>query len=274
MNDLNDLSDEQSEPPISLGQLLATARVERQLSADDIANILCLSPRVIVAIDNDQLDPKLSLLYRKGYVKAYAKIVGIEQVQALAKFDSQYQSECSSEKMQSFSHRYKAKIYDNYLNIITILIMLSFLVMIVIWWLQRQEQVQMAETASPPIIAQMSLNSAELQAIVPALTPVLQTSQVQFNAASVHSESASEQMTQQIVLSFSDDCWVKLIDASNEVLVSGIKKAGQTVTVSGIAPFDVTLGAASAVSILYQGEPFDISPFITGKTAQFNVRVE
>ena len=166
------------------------------------------------------------------------------------------------------------EIYDNYLNIITILIMFSFLVMIVIWWLQRQEQVQMAETASPPIIAQVSLNSAELQAIVPALTPVLQTSQVQFNAASVHSESASEQMTQQIVLSFSDDCWVKLIDASNEVLVSGIKKAGQTVTVSGIAPFDVTLGAASAVSILYQGEPFDISPFITGKTAQFNVPVE
>jgi cytoskeleton protein RodZ len=75
----------------------------------------------------------------------------------------------------------------------------------------------------------------------------------------------------QLVFEFSDDCWMSLTDATGEDIAYGVKVAGRVMTVSGVPPFNVILGAPSAVKINYSGEDLDISKFNTGQTAEFSL---
>jgi cytoskeleton protein RodZ len=53
-----------------------------------------------------------------------------------------------------------------------------------------------------------------------------------------------------LLLEFSNDCWVEVKDAQGNVLASGLMKANSTRTLSGSAPFKVTLGNAPAARII------------------------
>ena len=68
---------------------------------------------------------------------------------------------------------------------------------------------------------------------------------------------------------FTDDCWVKVTDANNEVLAIGIKRKGKVMPLTGVVPITVILGEPSAVSVMFQGEPYDLSRFAAGRRARF-----
>ena len=53
-----------------------------------------------------------------------------------------------------------------------------------------------------------------------------------------------------LLLEFSNDCWVEVKDAQGNVLVNGLMKANSNRTISGSAPFKVTLGNAPAARII------------------------
>ncbi|MFA0284760.1 RodZ domain-containing protein, partial [Vibrio sp. 10N.222.55.F12] len=48
---------------------------------------------------------------------------------------------------------------------------------------------------------------------------------------------ASEAVVNELVMQFSADCWIQVKDASGKTLSTGIKKAGQTLNLSGTAPY-------------------------------------
>ncbi|WP_088332453.1 RodZ domain-containing protein [Lacimicrobium sp. SS2-24] len=75
----------------------------------------------------------------------------------------------------------------------------------------------------------------------------------------------------ELVFEFSDDCWVNIVDATGEAIAYGVKVQGRVMPVSGIPPFEVTLGAPEVVSITYAGEAVDMSRFASGRTARFNL---
>ncbi|TMP29390.1 DUF4115 domain-containing protein [Pseudoalteromonas rubra] len=74
-----------------------------------------------------------------------------------------------------------------------------------------------------------------------------------------------------IVMVFKEDSWVEIFDASQERVAFGVKKAGYTMTVSGVAPFSVVLGKHRAVSITLDGEAVDISGLPRNRLAKFNL---
>jgi cytoskeleton protein RodZ len=75
----------------------------------------------------------------------------------------------------------------------------------------------------------------------------------------------------QLVFEFSNDCWMSLTDATGEKIAYGVKVAGRVMTVSGVPPFNVILGAPSGVKINYSGKDLDMSEFDTGHTAEFSL---
>ncbi|MBQ4833532.1 DUF4115 domain-containing protein [Pseudoalteromonas sp. MMG010] len=82
-------------------------------------------------------------------------------------------------------------------------------------------------------------------------------------------QNASKNST--IVMNFSDDSWVEIHDAQGDKIAFGVKKAGYTMTVSGIAPFSVVLGKHTVVSITLNGENVDISAFAPNRLAKFKL---
>lgn len=72
---------------------------------------------------------------------------------------------------------------------------------------------------------------------------------------------AAQTAADQLVMTFSDACWVKVTDATGEVIAIGTKVAGYTMPLNGQAPFDVILCKPEAVSMTYNGEQVDLSGY-------------
>ncbi|CND69356.1 cytoskeleton protein RodZ [Yersinia enterocolitica] len=78
-----------------------------------------------------------------------------------------------------------------------------------------------------------------------------------------------------LVMNFTADCWLQVVDASGKTLFSGIQKGGATLNLSGKAPYKLTIGAPGALTITYQGNPVDLSKFIkANRVARLTVGVE
>lgn len=74
---------------VSAGQVLREARERQGLSVQDAADGLNLKPRVIQAIEEDRYDLLPPRTFVKGYLRAYAKLVGVKEYDVLAAFEHQ-----------------------------------------------------------------------------------------------------------------------------------------------------------------------------------------
>lgn len=74
-----------------------------------------------------------------------------------------------------------------------------------------------------------------------------------------------------LVLRFSEDSWVDVKDRDGNRVLYGLMRAKDTRKVSGKPPFSLVLGNAPGVSVEINGQPFDNSPFRTGKVARFAI---
>lgn len=75
----------------------------------------------------------------------------------------------------------------------------------------------------------------------------------------------------ELILAFSGDCWVQVIDATGRVLISGTKSNGHVSSVSGQIPYQLTIGNVSSVSIDFNGNPVDLSSYSSGKMAKLTL---
>ena len=74
--------------------------------------------------------------------------------------------------------------------------------------------------------------------------------------------AADENGEAKLLLEFSNDCWVEIKDAEGNVLTSGLMKANTTHTLSGPAPFKVTLGNAPAARIVLDDRLVDTTIYV------------
>jgi cytoskeleton protein RodZ len=75
----------------------------------------------------------------------------------------------------------------------------------------------------------------------------------------------------QVEFTFSGDCWVNIFDDSGERLAWGIKKSGYVMSITGKAPFNVTLGKPELVAIKFNDNVINMSQFNRGNIAKFSL---
>lgn len=74
-----------------------------------------------------------------------------------------------------------------------------------------------------------------------------------------------------VVMSFSDDCWIQVNDATGKVLATGVKKAGTQFSLSGQAPYSFIIGRPEVVEMTFASEKVDLSGYTAGKVARFTL---
>ncbi|MEX5688453.1 DUF4115 domain-containing protein, partial [Pseudomonas silesiensis] len=75
----------------------------------------------------------------------------------------------------------------------------------------------------------------------------------------------------QVQLRYTADCWTQVTDGTGKVLLSGLKRKGENVSVSGKPPFTVRLGYARGAQVSYNGQVVDAAPFTSGETARLKL---
>lgn len=67
-------------------------------------------------------------------------------------------------------------------------------------------------------------------------------------------DSSAEEESHDLEFTFDDISWVQVSDGTGTVLVNGVQEAETTLNLDGEAPFDIRIGKATAVKLLYRGE--------------------
>lgn len=126
---------------------------------------------------------------------------------------------------------------------------------------------QTSELTNPQEDQKVSLSDNELS------SESLNLQEDASNAALAEESAQSEAVASngELVLVFSDDCWVRITDANGKVLALGIKKGGTSMTLSGPTPYELTLGKPSAVQLSYQNEPIDLSSYPDTRAARLTL---
>ncbi len=320
----------------SPGTMLRTAREKQGLSQQDIADKLFIKPQSVDDIENDKVDTRISITFTKGYVKMYAKLVGIDDKVVISEFEKLHSAPVQPANFQSFSKKVNKQAHDDRWMMVTYVILFLLIAGVVGWWYQQSnDDVLIDEPAEnlsvPPTDTEETFQQlpVEKRAINPpgntvnettsstaeetqqstvaaedrfpsrdepdepaeqqSSTPVEpQRSEESYEAQGTDSQTPTEtaevsvspeQPVQtntdaeivELEFTFGEDCWVNINDATGEVLATGIKKEGRVMTISGVPPFNITLGAPDEVSIRYNGEPVDISFYQVGRTARITL---
>lgn len=314
-------SEEQVEK-VQAGTLLKNKREQLGLSQKQIADRLRLRLSIIENIENNNFASDQVATFTRGYLRSYAKAVGIEESVVLCALDGCEETKPEPQEMKSFSRKTKREAHDSRIMTLTWGIFAVIIGISSVWWWQNQEttmvdltsqteqEIALEEQAANQELDFTTLESAQPQSEValdanaddaPEVEPVLEQpdsqapleteivpevaqeaqpeKQLEQNVNTKEAEPVSEsvQSTQSdtianlLKLTFSDDCWIQVKDSSGKTLSTGVKKAGQTLELSGNLPYSVILGAPENVSMTLASEPVDLSGYTSGKVARFNL---
>ncbi|ACH65789.1 integral membrane protein [Aliivibrio fischeri MJ11] len=289
---------------IAPGLLLKEAREELNLTLEDISSRLRLRVEVLEQIEADQFDMGKLATFTRGYYRSYAKVVNVPEQKVLDALDQLGKAQIEQHDMQSFSRKTKREKHDNRIMKLTWVIFALILGMSVLWWWQEQAQLESAndaeliaevETAkSMEQVEETKADAPQTEETAPALDEAemlqldtniseLETDSKTFEketikAPEVPVEAKKEEpvaekavVTEDVVITFSSDCWLQVQDASNNRLYSGVKKSNQTLKLTGKAPYKLVIGAPNAVTLTYKGKPVDLSAYPAGKVARLTL---
>jgi cytoskeleton protein RodZ len=122
------------------GQELEKGRKAMGLTQQQVADRLHLRLGDIQDIENDTHKPGVSMTFTKGYVRMYAKLLGIPVDPLLDGFDVLHRGEKDTAKLQSFSQRVAKEANDDRWMMVTYLIIFLVVASLVIWWYQQSDK--------------------------------------------------------------------------------------------------------------------------------------
>ena len=294
------------------GQLLRNAREQLGWTREQVASRIHLRLTLIAAIESDTYDKHTSHTFIRGYLRTYAKLVGIPEETILAAYDKLGLTPPDNIDMQSFSRRSRQQANDSRLKVVTWLVILVLIALSVAWWWQSTARrsagdealaatemgatsntpsatvppaVDVADPVVAPATSAAAATSADPVVSAAATTlPVDASSAVATTAvassAATATQPAADTATSepakvpQLKMSFTADCWLDVKDAKGKTLFSGLKKANDELVLEGPEPLKFIIGAPMAVNIEYQGKSIDMSRYNNGRTARLSLPQE
>ncbi|MCV3275341.1 cytoskeleton protein RodZ [Aeromonas hydrophila] len=294
------------------GQLLRNAREQLGWTREQVASRIHLRLTLIAAIESDTYDKHTSHTFIRGYLRTYAKLVGIPEETILAAYDKLGLTPPDNIDMQSFSRRSRQQANDSRLKVVTWLVILVLIALSVAWWWQSTARrsagdealaaTEMGATSNTPSatvppavdVADPVVAPATSAAAATSVDPVasaavttlpvdassaVATTAVATSAATATQPAADTATSEpakvpQLKMSFTADCWLDVKDAKGKTLFSGLKKANDELVLEGPEPLKFIIGAPMAVNIEYQGKSIDMSRYNNGRTARLSLPQE
>lgn len=297
---------------IGPGQLLRNAREQLGWTREQVASRIHLRLTLIAAIESDTYDKHTSHTFIRGYLRTYAKLVGIPEETILAAYDKLGLTPPDNIDMQSFSRRSRQQANDSRLKVVTWLVILVLIALSVAWWWQSTARrsagdealaaTEMGATSNTPSatvppavdvadpVVALATSAAAATSVEPVVSaaattlPVDASSAVATTAVATSAATATQPAADiaasepakvpQLKMSFTADCWLDVKDAKGKTLFSGLKKANDELVLEGPEPLKFIIGAPMAVNIEYQGKSIDMSRYNNGRTARLSLPQE
>ncbi len=259
------------------GSLLREARVARGMSVEDVSNTLHFEPKLIEAIESENLDCLPTTSFVRGYLRSYSRLLEID-AEPIVKAYSRVCVEDGSVitrvvQVKEVSSKDAGPRYATWLVVAVLAVSL------VVWW--------WAEVLLPSAVHTETVETVIEAEPVTSLTadtvPLLETEELVAEELVVEALEAEDEVAlsepepepvsqlSTLLLRFAEDSWLEINDTQGKRLYMGMAKAGQIKTVDGEPPFKVLLGNAPAVTLEYNGEVYDHSMYDKKGVARFSL---
>jgi|GEM_PF-1274415 len=200
MDVVEEKSEKNSPALLDIGALLVEARENQNLSSQDIADQMNLTLSVITKIEANEFEQDIPLAFIRGYIRSYAKKVGVDVENLCAEFDKQTGQ--ASEPVQKiktvsdFKMRRKEMNSNSFVfKLLTYLIVTSLLAFG--GWELWKKLNQSKQDA--PIVQEISLESSAKGAADAAESSMLNEDDSQSSQSALPDETSSESATNQSI---------------------------------------------------------------------------
>jgi cytoskeleton protein RodZ len=329
---------------------LRQARESNGWSLAEVALKLNLTVNSLSNLEAGAFDKLPGHTFARGYIRAYAKLLGMDQTVLVQQFDQSTGTDSQGSNVHSLGRiEEPVRVSHTILRIVSLLLLIAVIGGGFVWWQDQTSsrtkdlttlapehvevegadgttQIHPLDEPEDQAVAQgqaegttaLALPQAETSAEAPAAAEaVAPTAPAPAPAAPAHSTApvvaapahstapvvttplspaptapvvstppASASVTPtippaaaaapvagqgQVQLQFTADCWTQVSDGTGKVLLSGLKRKGENVSVSGKPPFSVRLGFARGAQVSYNGQVVDVAPFTSGETARLKL---
>ncbi|WP_043308684.1 RodZ family helix-turn-helix domain-containing protein [Pseudomonas sp. ML96] len=330
------------------GETLRKVRESKGLGLSDVAVQLNLTAQALRNLEAGAFDQLPGHTFARGYVRAYAKLMGMESDQLVTEFDQYTGTDATGSSVSSLARiEEPARVSQSLVKLFSVVALVALGGVGFVWW-QGQSQRLGADTAGagiehvevegadgtteihplaepedqavaeaqaeapleevPPVVdpaqqpeeegaavestAQAEapqapaaseqpvaptaptaptapVTPAPATAQVPPVAPATETTAPTAPAAAAPVAPAAGEAL--VNLQFTADCWTQLTDANGKVLLSALKRRGDSVELVGKAPLELRLGYARGAVVLVNGQPVDVASSTHGETARLKL---
>ena len=156
----------------SPGELLLRQREALGVSLVDAARALNLRPAVVEGLEQDNYAEIPVAAYRRGYLRAYAKYLGMDDHLVLEAYQARNGSLDTERKVTPVSvSRPPSKIGAWLFKLVTLLVIVGLIAVTVMWWESRGGSEPPSMGASPSIEEEQTLSTTAEQEPAPVSPP-------------------------------------------------------------------------------------------------------
>jgi cytoskeleton protein RodZ len=253
--------------PTSFGARLAAAREKEGISVGEMAGRLRLHVNQVRALESENLAQLPEPAYVRGFVRSYARSVGLDPAPLVADLNSKLGSPANS-VVEGMTHArdyspVRAAAHERASR--SLVLGLSVLALVALgalgWYATRQPApapvaVAPAPAAQPAAPTAPAIDAQHAPVVEPAPAP----------------SHPLNEATAVLALTFSGSSWVEVIDSGGTVLVSQTANAGDVIKPVGVPPLSVVIGDASKATVTVRGEPFNLEAVTRASIARFSVK--
>ncbi len=149
----------------ALGQLLQKARLDLGMTDEDVADRLKLRVAVVRSIEAMKGEQSQITTFTRGYIRSYAKLVGLDANYLLNSNNQAYQVEPVEHQLQSFSKKTSDEQLDNRVMVLTWFIFAIVIGITMFWWWQNPKQGEWhsSETESAKLLTEEIITDADIK---------------------------------------------------------------------------------------------------------------
>ena len=301
---------ENNEAIETVGEILHNKRKEIGLSLDEITEKLNLDSNLIELLENNDYEKFKVETYLKGYLRAYAKLLGIDG-DRIIKLYKESNPEKEPEILPDVKPKNQKNSGDRSVKLFSYILGLTIALSMLIWY---QKNIMIKPDVNENYIGNIELNkNNEINGVDTSYKIIIHSDYWQWpidNISERYRESGSndqskslknekiqdelkedviqeqvleteespvyetQQSADTVVLDLRGDSWVEVYDREGNRLFLDLARGGKNYIINGNSPFDILLGAANEVSIEFNGSVVNIEPYTRYGIARFTLPAE
>lgn len=143
------------------GETLRKARESKSLAQADVAQQLNLTLRALIELEAGAFDKLPGHTFARGYIRAYAKLLGLEQNRLVADFDAYTGTDSAGSSVQALGRiEEPTHLAQSLLRFVSVALLLGLLAASFFWW-QEQSSSQGIDTAISRALEHVEVESAD-----------------------------------------------------------------------------------------------------------------